>query len=336
MAYAQFSVVDVFSCNPYRGNPLAIVNDLERNLTETQMRLIASQFNLSETTFFSRPSVGGADYALRSFLPNGREVFGIGHNILGVWWYLAHEGLLEFTPGKADHRKAQFGGYTFHQELGGLVSPVKILRESGPDKDSAKFSVSITQATPKFHRRHPQTDTLAKTIGLSPEDIGLTSIDKNSETKEGLTPRVLSTSTTHHLFVPIASVEALERASVQRDELVQQLLLAGEHVYGLYLFARDNSKEDGGNTYRARFFSPGMSNEDPATGSAAGPLSAFLHSEGHLQTDGGKASIEVWQGFQVGRECILRVDLTIDHEGQYTVDVVGDGVKVSEGKIILP
>jgi PhzF family phenazine biosynthesis protein len=79
-----------------------------------------------------------------------------------------------------------------------------------------------------------------------------------------------------------------------------------------------------------------MSNEDPATGSAAGPLSAFLHSEGHLQTDGGKASIEVWQGFQVGRECILRVDLTIDHEGQYTVDVVGDGVKVSEGKIILP
>ncbi|KAM5358855.1 hypothetical protein ACJA88_015275 [Fusarium oxysporum] len=294
MAYAQFAVVDVFSCNPYRGNPLAIVNDLERNLTETQMRLIASQFNLSETTFFSRPSVGGADYALRSFLPNGREVFGIGHNILGVWWFLAHEGLLEFTPGKAAHRKARFDEYTFHQELGGLVSPVKILQKSGPDKDSV------------------------------------------NETKEDLAPRVLSTSTTHHLFVPIASVEALERASVQRDELVQQLLLAGEYVYGLYLFARDNSKEDGGNTYRARFFSPGMSSEDPATGSAAGPLSAFLHSEGHLQTDGGKASIEVWQGFQVGRECILCVDLTIDDEGQYTVGVVGDGVKVSEGKMILP
>ncbi|KAM5353530.1 hypothetical protein ACJ41O_000180 [Fusarium nematophilum] len=331
MAQADFAVVDVFSQTPYKGNPLAVVDDLQGQLSDSQLKLITRQFNLSETTFFSRPSLPGADFKLRSFLPDGREVFGVGHNILGVWWYLAHAGFLDFSKEQGALKAEGVEEFTFHQELGGLVTPVKILR-TRTSGESFEFSVSITQATPKAHGRHPNPALLAETIGLQAEDIGLAA---EGSTRE-LIPRVLSTASTHHLLVPVGSVAALERASVQRDKLLGQLKLADERAYGIYLFAREEAKPADENTYRARFFSPGMSTEDPATGSAAGPLSVFLHSEGLLQAVENKASIAVRQGLQVGRECVIRVDLSFGPQGEPVVDVVGSGVQVSEGKLTIP
>jgi PhzF family phenazine biosynthesis protein len=172
---------------------------------------------------------------------------------------------------------------------------------------------------------------LAATIGLGPEDIGLASGTSVSR-KQDVIPRVMSTSTTHHLLVPVASIAALERASVQREKLLEQLQLADERAYGLYLFAKDDREGVSANTYQARFFSPGMSTEDPATGSAAGPLSEFLRDEGLLELVDNKASIEVWQGLQVGRECLIKVNLAVDGNTP-VVDVSGSGVLFSEGRL---
>src|SRR5687768_1175737 len=94
MASIRFSIVDVFSTTAFKGNPLAVVDNMSSSLTDTQMKLIARQFNLSETTFVSPPSKAKAKFQLRSFLPNGEEVFGQGHNSLGAWWWLAHHGFL--------------------------------------------------------------------------------------------------------------------------------------------------------------------------------------------------------------------------------------------------
>ncbi|KAF4991908.1 hypothetical protein FDECE_13874 [Fusarium decemcellulare] len=332
MANVQFTVVDVFSKTPYRGNPLAVVHDLQGELSDTQMKLITRQFNLSETTFFSKSSLPGANYKLRSFLPDGREVFGVGHNILGVWWYLAHAGLLDFSKGGVKGSRG-VEEFTFHQELGGSVTPVKILRTQASSGGETEFSVSITQTTPKVHSRHPNPALLAEIIGLKAEDIGLVSATSGDK-HNCITPRVMSTAATHHLLVPIASITALERASVQRNELLGQLQLADERAYGLYLFARD--EKAGKDAYRARFFSPGMSGEDPATGSAAGPLSALLYKEGHLQLAGNRASIKVWQGLQVGRECVIKVDFSVNTLDEMAVDVSGSGVLVSEGRLTAP
>jgi PhzF family phenazine biosynthesis protein len=330
MAQTQFAVVDVFSKTPYKGNPLAVVNDLKGELSDTEMKLITRQFNLSETTFFLHPSLPEAHYKLRSFLPDGREVFGVGHNILGAWWYLAHAGLLDFS--KSGISKGEgVEEFTFYQELGGSVTPVKILKSRVSSAESTEFSVSITQATPKAHGRHPNVPELAATIGLGPEDIGLASGTSVSR-KQDVIPRVMSTSTTHHLLVPVASIAALERASVQREKLLEQLQLADERAYGLYLFAKDDREGASVNTYQARFFSPGMSTEDPATGSAAGPLSEFLRDEGLLELVDNKASIEVWQGLQVGRECLIKVNLAVDGNTP-VVDVSGSGVLFSEGRL---
>ncbi len=301
MATAPFTIVDVFSTTAFKGNPLAVVDNTTANLTTTQQQLITRQFNLSETTFFSLSNSGKAKYKLRSFLPDGREVFGAGHNILGVWWWLAKAGFLDLSKPISKRDDGSTEEFELWQELGGEILPVKVLRNIAKDGGEAEITISIRQASPKAHDVHPDPVGLAESIGLKASDIGF----PDPTTK--LPPQVFSTSTTRHLQVPLSSIEALNRASVQRDTLLQQLGRVDERAYGLYLFSPILGSK---NSYQSRFFSPGMSGEDPATGSAAGPLSAYLYTHGQLDLESDVGNISVQQGLQVGRECLITVSLS--------------------------
>ncbi|MET4621188.1 PhzF family phenazine biosynthesis protein [Arthrobacter sp. 2762] len=76
-----FHQVDVFSAQPYRGNPLAVVVDAEGLSSET-MQHFANWTNLSETTFLLPPTDPRADYRVRIF--TGSEEFPFaGHPTLG-------------------------------------------------------------------------------------------------------------------------------------------------------------------------------------------------------------------------------------------------------------
>jgi PhzF family phenazine biosynthesis protein len=77
----RFSQVDVFTAEPYLGNPVAVVHDAD-DLTDAQMAAFARWTNLSETTFLLRPSAPEADYRLRIFTPGGELPFA-GHPTLG-------------------------------------------------------------------------------------------------------------------------------------------------------------------------------------------------------------------------------------------------------------
>jgi PhzF family phenazine biosynthesis protein len=330
MASLDFEIVDVFSDVPFNGNPLAVVDATRNTLTTTQMQLIARQFNLSETTFVLPVTVDRADFRLRSFLPDGREVFGAGHNILGAWWHLARSGKLDMKKAYEHSIGHGIEEMIVYHELGQDVTSLKIHRSKiANDPQSDQVQVILRQAPPKLHANHPNPASLAEAIGISKEDIGWSLMsDKAVET---LQPQVLSTSTTHHLLVPLASTEALNRVKVQRDKLIEQLRLADERAYGLFLFARV-----GNNAFEARFFSPGMSGEDPATGSAAGPLSAYLYKNGALPIKDGKGEIIVRQGLRVGRECVIRVVLNVSDDEKLEVDLVGGGVEVVKGTVVIP
>lgn len=76
-----FRQVDVFTDQPYYGNPLAVVLD-GHGLTDAQMQRFAQWTNLSETTFVLPATEPGADYRLRIFTPGGELPFA-GHPTLG-------------------------------------------------------------------------------------------------------------------------------------------------------------------------------------------------------------------------------------------------------------
>ncbi len=76
-----FRQVDVFSAEPLRGNPVAVVHDAD-GLDDVQMAAFARWTNLSETTFLLAPTTSGADYRLRIWTPGGELPFA-GHPTLG-------------------------------------------------------------------------------------------------------------------------------------------------------------------------------------------------------------------------------------------------------------
>lgn len=81
IARFPYRQVDVFSAQPLRGNPLAVVLDAD-GLPDEVMQRFANWTDLSETTFLSRPSGAEADYRVRIFTPVAELPFA-GHPTLG-------------------------------------------------------------------------------------------------------------------------------------------------------------------------------------------------------------------------------------------------------------
>jgi PhzF family phenazine biosynthesis protein len=76
-----FQQVDVFSPQPLRGNPVAVVLE-GTGLTSEQMLRFTRWSNLSEATFLAPPSDPAADYSVRIFTAAGELPFA-GHPTLG-------------------------------------------------------------------------------------------------------------------------------------------------------------------------------------------------------------------------------------------------------------
>jgi PhzF family phenazine biosynthesis protein len=103
MTQFDFHQVDVFSAQPLRGNPLAVVVRAD-SLTDSQMAAFANWTNLSETTFLLRPTQDVADYRVRIFTPL-RELPFAGHPTLGT----CHVWLASGARPKADEIVQQCG-----------------------------------------------------------------------------------------------------------------------------------------------------------------------------------------------------------------------------------
>lgn len=76
-----FRQVDVFSAEPWLGNPLAVVHDVD-DLSDEQMARFARWTNLSETTFLCAPTDPAADYRVRIWTTTGELPFA-GHPTIG-------------------------------------------------------------------------------------------------------------------------------------------------------------------------------------------------------------------------------------------------------------
>jgi PhzF family phenazine biosynthesis protein len=94
----SFAQVDVFSAEPYYGNPVAVVLDGD-GLTPEEMQRFAAWTNLSETTFLVPPTSPEADYGLRIFTPGGELPFA-GHPTLGSAHAWLEAGGAPRSPGR--------------------------------------------------------------------------------------------------------------------------------------------------------------------------------------------------------------------------------------------
>jgi len=266
---------------------------------------VAREFNQSETTFLLRPSRPGATVRLRSFTPAGAEVGGAGHNALGAWIWLEAAGRLSDAGSGPGGREAAGPDGGLAQELAGRVLPVEVIRPPGKPAE-----VWLDQAPPQFGATVSDRSGLAAGLGLT-------------ETELGGPAQVVSTGAAH-LLVPARDRTAVDRAAPDQARLAAVLRQAGGE--GCYLYSLDPVSAEA--VAYARFFNPTMGiAEDPATGSAAGPLAARLAAEDRIPR---QATVVIEQGHALGRPSLIRVAVSAQR-----VRVGGSGLVVAEGTLAV-
>ncbi|HZY99395.1 MAG TPA: PhzF family phenazine biosynthesis protein [Candidatus Baltobacteraceae bacterium] len=128
------------------------------------------------------------------------------------------------------------------------------------------------------------------------------------------------------LYVALTSKEAVDRAVYDTSAVRKRL--PWSPITDVYLFAQSS---DG---VYARMFAPmfGIA-EDPATGSATGPLFVYLARHGRLER---AERLAAQQGVAMGRPSVLHVKLAWEGADLRAVDVGGNAIFMGEGKIRIP
>ena len=135
MRQRPFAQVDVFTAEPYRGNPVAVVLDAT-DLSDDEMAAVASWTNLSETTFVLPPTDPAADYRLRIFTPGGELPFA-GHPTIGSAHAWLEAGGRPRTPG-APVQECGIGLVRLRDHAARLAFAAPPLRRSGPPEPAVR------------------------------------------------------------------------------------------------------------------------------------------------------------------------------------------------------
>jgi len=132
-----------------------------------------------------------------------------------------------------------------------------------------------------------------------------------------------------HLIVPLPDLDTV--GSLQPNVAVLDALLETSGALGCFAFCLQATASD--TLAHARMFAPGAGvPEDPATGSAAGPLGAYLAVHGVLPKT--QTAFVLEQGIEMGRPSRLWVEVIRDAAGMpATVRVGGTTVSVIRGTI---
>ena len=126
-----------------------------------------------------------------------------------------------------------------------------------------------------------------------------------------------------HVYVALASPEDVARLRPDLSALADL-----PAVLGISCFAGEGSR------WKTRMFAPaGGVSEDPATGSAAGPLAVHLARHGRI---GFGDEIEISQGAEIGRPSTLYARAEGSAEQLERVEVGGSAVVVARGEFRLP
>ncbi len=281
--------LDVFAERPLAGNGLAVVDDAD-GVADEAMLALARELRLAETTFVQSADAEGAHYRNRIFTVQ-QEIPFAGHPSLGTAVAVARwRGLEEAS---------------FVQETQAGLQPINVRR------DGDRWRAEMVQNEAEFGTPLDSEEAM-HAVGLS-----------SAEAHQDLPPQVVSTGLPTAI-VPVSDAGSLARAA-PNFESIDALLRDAEPRAGetptFYLVWVDEEAESA----RARMFSRAViGGEDPATGSAAGPLGAYLSAQA------GRERIVISQGEEMGRPSVLEVEMV---EGRPRVG--GGVIPVIDGEVSL-
>jgi trans-2,3-dihydro-3-hydroxyanthranilate isomerase len=289
---------DVFTSDPLAGNQLAVFTD-GRGLDTARMQRLACEMNFAESTFILPPEQAGTDIRMRIFTPHV-EMPMAGHPTIGSTFALAHAGVI----------RPRTGRLVFGLNVG--PTPVDLEWQDG----TLSFAW-MTQLPPKFSPPSASRAQAAAALGLQVTDLVAD------------LPVQEITCGVPYLMVPLRDRATVDRAVA--DVAALKTLLADDSA--IFFFAIDSGSS--GRSVYSRMFAPGLGvTEDPATGSASGPLGCYLVQHG-LVSGEGAAKIISHQGVAMGRPSRIHIAIGGAPDAIHDVKVGGQAVLVGRGEIVV-
>lgn len=238
----DYFLLDVFTDEPFGGNPLAVFPNADDVSTE-MMQQLAKELNLSESVFIQKPQSENADCTVRIFTP-WNEMPMAGHPTIGAAYAILSKQLL--TAKQADRLVFDEG-----------VGPIEVefeLQNQRPAK------LRMHQPLPEFGATLDR-ESSAALLSLEVSDL-------HSEL-----PIQIVSCGVPFTIVPLDSLAAVRSTKVRID------LLEGFEAKQILVFALEAERP--GSHVHCRMFAPELGVlEDPATGGAHGPLASYLYRYG--------------------------------------------------------
>ncbi len=261
-------------------------------LKETAHLQIAREMNLSETTFVYPPQNPKAKFRIRIFTP-GKEIPFAGHPTLGTAHILWETGQIA----SADN--------SVILEMGaGLIQVSK-----------KQKNLFMEQPLPRFGKTIKAVDRVADALSIDPGEI------------DSRFPLQIVSTGFPALYVPLKNLQTVQNVELNLAVLREILV----NLDMIYVFTGETLES--GSTVHSRAFAPFIGiPEDPATGSAAGALGAYLvHHKVMENLD--PSAIVIEQGFEMNRPSMIQV--SVEHTGEKidSIQVGGQAVTVLEGNL---
>ncbi|MFT4715874.1 MAG: trans-2,3-dihydro-3-hydroxyanthranilate isomerase [Paracoccaceae bacterium] len=285
----KFQVFDVFTKSPFGGNQLAVILDAS-DLAERNLQAIAREFNFSETTFVFPPIDSKNNARVRIFTPTSEIPFA-GHPTIGTAIAIA-----------------QMTGETkLVLEL--AVGPIECQVDLGKSS-SARFTTKV----PLMNFGEVEVKDIASCLGL----------DTSAVLSTTHSPQIASVGLPFAL-VELASDAELSKAMPVTDkfQIAETRYANGIDMFAIFAYVKH------GNDVNARMFAP-LNNipEDPATGSAAAALGAFISG---IKQQSMEFSIN--QGVDMGRPSRINVATEFSNGACNSVSISGSAVQTMRGEL---
>jgi len=291
--------VDAFTEVAMTGNPAGVVLD-GSDLTDEQMQYVAREMNVSETAFILPPTGSGADIRIRWFTPE-TEVPLCGHATIAGFHALAEENMCGMVS---------VGNYAFDVETKSGILPVTVA------KDTKSIDVMFGLSVPKFVRAGQHKLDVMRILNISLEEI------------ENRKPIVAA----GYLYVPIRRLHTIFAMKPNFFSMAQ--FLSNRGLSGICVFTSETIERT--SAVHSRFFAPVVGiNEDPVTGTANGPLGAYLFEYGQLKPTGDTITLMGEQGDVIGRKGRVIIELKVREKEILSVRIGGRAVTVLNGEMVV-
>lgn len=284
-----FYILDVFAQNKYEGNQLAVFCNAQ-DLSAVQMQVIAREINFAESTFILSDAPINGGYDVRIFTPDTELPFA-GHPTIGTSWLI----LNKIAPGN-------------NVKLNLKVGQIPVVKH--PDG-----ALWLTAAQPTFKETPFSSAALASFSGILPAQI-----TEFGHVSTGVPCLVIYVESVATLAQLNFNVEAAMQFFV--DNALYKTNSPDGISSQLYWVAATSE-----NSFQTRMFCWENNRliEDPATGSAASCLLAYL-----LKNKSPVVEAHIRQGVEMGRNAriYLKGQRTDTH---YQINVGGHVAQIATG-----